>query len=113
MGWKNYVVIPEWKLVFGISRHVDYDVTDFEILMNEYHTESSMNDEIKNLTVNGLTNILRDAQKFDEVRDLCEHTDNLLIMWLKLSRIEFNIISEFDENFNLDQLEEEGYKIID
>lgn len=114
MGWSNYIIIEDWKMIIETSREVD-ELEDYikesldNIIDSDIDTDISTSDlKVNDITIKDLCTL---ASAYENVSTLsCMDIDKLLIYWLNSKGIKYNIESEF--NINLNQYKEDGYKII-
>jgi len=116
MGWLNYIVVPKWKVMFEISRHVDelpehikkaaeklYD-EEFEELYEIQETKFS------DLTAGDFAKVM---EAVDIVTSLSSITDPaiFLLIFLHLRGMKYEIISEFE--FEERKEEFKNFKILE
>jgi len=101
MGWSNYLIIPKWKIIIEIPRHVDelYEAKEnaLDWLIDHYYSDIESK-KINELTIDDLSELYN---VFDSARYLAESdSSEFLLYFLKKNNIEFEIKSEFDINLN-------------
>jgi len=112
MGWCNYVLIPKWKIMIEVSRHINEDALEYS-----YEQFNKLSDDIeefgedviwkipekrlKELKVIDITRLYEIADK--SVASYPENRDYLLLYWLKSMGIEFEIRDEFQVNEDKDK----------
>lgn len=114
MGWSNYIIIKDWKIVIETSREVD-ELEDYikesldKILDDDTYIDMSTSDlKVSDITVADLCTM---ASAYDNVSSItCMNTDKLFLYWLKNRGIEHEIKSEY--NIDLKKYKEDGYKIV-
>ena len=113
MGWSNFVILPEHKLAFEVSRNVNKedidkeDIEEFLKAVDDFNYET-LEKEYREFTISDLAelvNITRKAMIFADVP-----FGNFLVWYLELTGMEYEIISEFE--FEERKKEFEGWKII-
>jgi len=116
MGWSNYIIIKELKLIIEISRHDDelenYIEKSIDFLINDNcsYSDNIETDEIKvsNLTLKDLSILVTQYNNTIILKDL--NYDKMFLYWLKHRKLDYEIKSEFD--INLDEYKKEGYQIV-
>ena len=118
MGWSNFIIVKDLKLIFEITRYVDEEnVEEFIKQLDELVELAEDNEtfvELYNikyteLTISDLSKLAMTAEKSYLLFCGFEY-DLLLLAWLKNREIDFEIVSEFD--FDIKKYKKEGYKII-
>lgn len=120
MGWSNYIIIPNWKLIIEVSREIDdlkdYEETAIDKAIDEDnidyddHFDGDNIIDIGNVSINKITvkDLVELYKRYDIVESLSGMDYNkLLLYWLKNRGIEFNITSEY--NIDIEKYIKEGY----
>lgn len=123
MGWSNYIIIPEWKVLVEVPREIDdlgeYIYTALENVIDEENTDNrtylegeniiDMSDvQINNITIRDLVELYK---SYDIVQSLAGISyDRFFLFWLKKRDIEFSIESEYMVKEK--EYEKQGYQII-
>lgn len=114
MGWSNYIIIEDWKMMIETNREVgeleNYikESLDKMIGNDTYIDESASNLKVSEITIKELCAL---ASVYDNASSLaCIEIDKLFLYWLEGKDIEYDIKSEF--NLDLKKCKEQGYKII-
>lgn len=101
MGWSNYVIIPEWKMMFEVSKYIDEEA-EYPTLTGEPLCDTHK--PIKDVTLSDIGDLIYYSKKVPYI----EYKDELLIMWLNYREIEHIIISENDERLK----QYKNYKVV-
>ena len=123
MGWSNYIIIPDLKLVIEVTRDVS-DIEDFECdavgnsisednFEHTDHVEGEDAIDIEDVPIHKITikDLAELHRRYDMIQSLTGMDYNkLLLYWLKKREIEFNIRPE--HGINLKEYEKEGYNIV-
>ena len=113
MGWSNFVILPEHKLAFEVSRNVNKedidreDIEEFLKVVDDFNYET-LEREYRELTISDLAelvNIVRKALIFADAP-----FGNFLVWYLELTGMKYEIISEFE--FEEREKEFKKWKII-
>lgn len=120
MGWSNYIIIDDFKLIVEISRDVDnianYEVNALTKLIDAYQDDNIVTDndidmqdiKISDMTIGNLTTLYI---IYKNANDICEmQIDKFLLYWLKHRKINYNIKSEY--NIDIQGYIDEGYNIL-
>lgn len=120
MGWSNYIIIDDFKLIVEISRDVDnianYEVNALTKLIDAYQDDNIVTDngidmqdiKISDMTIGNLTTLYN---VYKNANDICEmQIDKFLLYWLKHRKINYNIKSEY--NIDIQGYIDEGYNIL-
>jgi hypothetical protein len=124
MGWSNYIVIPEWKLLVEISRHVDgiedYQKITIDKAIDEDNIDYIMNIDGKDIEDMGdvpvhkvtIKELIELYKSYDIVQSLSGmDSDVFLLYWLKNRSIGFSVQSE--NVLDMDKYIKEGYTKIE
>ena len=114
MGWTNFIIIPDWKLVIEAHRSVE-NLEDYikealdKLINNNVDIDIDLSDlKVNDITVKDLCGL---ASAHDNASSLYGlDTDKLFLYWLESKDIEYEIKSEF--NIKLEEYTNNGYKII-
>jgi hypothetical protein len=123
MGWSNYIIIPELKLIIEVSRDVG-DIEDYECdaidkaisddnFEHVYHVEGDDVIDIENVPIQKITikDLAELYRRYDMIQSLTGLDYNkLLLYWMKKRDMAFSIKSEHD--IDLKGYEKEGYNIV-
>ncbi len=123
MGWSNYIIIPDYKLLIEVPRNID-DIEDYaenaiDSAIDEENIDVGENFEeecaltIDNVPINKITikDIAKLYKRYEIVQNLAGTDYNvLLLFWLKKREIDFEIKSEY--NMDIKKYREDGYTII-
>lgn len=115
MGWSNYLIVPEIKTAFEISRSIEDDL-DQEVVDEVLDERETFHDFLLHEKINDLTmdkyNQLINGYKFGEkVHDIfVNNHDNLLVYYFIGKSKKVHVISEF--KFEEDKKKYKGYKIV-
>ena len=113
MGWSNFIILPEHKLAFEVSRNVNKedidkeDIEEFLRAVDDFNYET-LEREYRELTISDLAelvNIVRKALIFADAP-----FGNFLVWYLELTGMKYEIISEFE--FEEREKEFKKWKII-
>lgn len=114
MGWSNYIIIEEWKMIIETSREVDELETYIKESLDKMTSDDTDIDvntsdlKVSEITINHLCTLV---SAYDNASSLARmETDKLFLYWLESKGIEYQIKSEF--NIDLKKYKENGYKII-
>lgn len=114
MGWSNYIIIEDWKMIIETNREVN-ELEDYikksldKMISDDTDVDISISDlKVSDITISHLCAL---ASAYENASSLaCIDTDKLFIYWLEGKGIEYDIKSEF--NIDLKKYKESGYKII-
>ena len=114
MGWSNYIIIEELKMMIETSREVN-ELEDYikESLNKMIRDDTTIDISTSDLKVNDITikDLCTMASAYENASPLsCMDTNKLLLYWLESKDIKYEVKSEF--NIDLNQYKENGYKII-
>lgn len=113
MGWSNYIIIEDWKMIIETSRAVDeledYIKESLDKMIHDIDIDVCISDlKVSDITVKDLCIL---ATAYENASSLaCMEVDKLFLYWLDSKRIKYDIKSEF--NVDLDQYKEKGYRTI-
>ena len=114
MGWSNYIIIEDWKMIIETNREVgeleDYIKESLDkMISDDTDIDVSVSDlKVSEITINHLCTL---ASAYENASSLaCTDADKLFLYWLESRDIEYDIKSEF--NLDLKKYKEDGYKII-
>ena len=124
MGWSNYIVIPDWKLMIEISRYcnqgdLEYIKEDLEMiykLHDELQRYSGEETNFRKTTMSEMSLRYVHSKKCEQLFNIMEYYINefIFMKFLEDRNIKYRVISEFDlddkegENYQLDK----KYKVI-
>lgn len=114
MGWSNYIIIEDWKMVIETNRSVE-DIEDYisDALDKMIDDDIDIDVNISDLKVNDITikNLCILASAYDSASSLSQlDTDKLFLYWLKNRDIEYIIKSEF--TIDIKEYKKNGYNVI-
>jgi hypothetical protein len=113
MGWSNYIIIKDWKMIIETSRYVDsledYIGESLDKMVNNGTEDVNISDlKVSDITINDLCVL---ASAYENASSLAYmETDKLFLYWLESKKIEYKIKSEI--GLDLKKYKEDGYKII-
>lgn len=114
MGWSNYIIIEDWKMIIETNREVnELEAYIKESLGNMISDDTDIDVSISDLKVSNMTikDLCTLASAYENASSLaCMEADKLFLYWLESKDIEYQIKSEF--NLDLKKYKEDGYKII-
>lgn len=114
MGWSNYIIIADWKLVIETNRDVneleDYRSSALDRIIDDENIDDTdmINVKLNELTVGNLAILLNSYTNMSDLVGI--EPDKLFLYWLESRSIEYDIKSE--HNINTDEFKEKGYIII-
>lgn len=115
MGWSNYIIISEWKMMIETSRNVneleDYIANSLDYIVDEDNIGDDVdmaNVKLSELTLGNLAILLNSHTNMSAI--VCTEPDKLFLYWLEGKDIKYEIKSEY--NIDLKKYKEDGYKII-
>lgn len=114
MGWSNYIIIEDWKMVIETNREVN-ELEDYikkslnKMISNDVDIDISTSDlKVNDITISHLCTL---ASAYDNASSLaCMEADKLFLYWLESKDIAYKIESEY--NLDIKKYKEDGYKII-
>jgi hypothetical protein len=114
MGWSNYIIIEDWKMIIETNREVG-ELENYikESLDKMISSDTDIDVSISDLKVSDITikDLCTMASAYENASSLASmEADKLFLYWLESRDIEYEIKSEF--NLDLNQYKENGYKII-
>lgn len=114
MGWSNYIIIEDWKMIIETNREVNELETYIKesldkMIGDDTDIDVSISDlKVSNMTIKDLCAL---ASAYENASSIaCMEADKLFLYWLESKDIEYQIKSEF--NLDLKKYKEDGYKII-
>jgi hypothetical protein len=94
MGWINYAVVPKWRLAFPISRHahfIDDDIDRYiDALLEFDDNKQALETAFQEVTVAQMMELSEVA----EAATMVDSMDELLLYWLRKSRLAFFVLTE-------------------
>lgn len=113
MGWSNYIIIEDWKMVIETNRSVE-DIEDYisDALDKMIDDDIDIDVNISDLKVNDITikNLCILASAYDSASSLSQlDTDKLFLYWLKNRDIEYEVESDID----VSKYQRDGYVILE
>lgn len=103
-GWSNYITIPDWKLMFEISRYcnqdnLEYIKKDLELLENLHEElQRYSNDEIsfKKTSMHEMSLRYVHSKKCEEFFNVCDYHLNefMFMLLLEKYKVEYMVLSE-------------------
>lgn len=117
MGWSNYIIVPQLKLIVETNREVEdiefYQKESLDKILEEEDIDDGVYLDLENvkvcdITIKDLALLYRDHEVMQCVRGI--HIDRLLLYWLKIKEIDFDVKSE--HTLDKEKYESEGYIII-
>lgn len=114
MGWSNFIIIEDWKMIIETSREV-YELDNYikksidKIIGNDTDIDISTSDlKVGDITVKDLCAM---AFVYENASSLtCMDADKLFLYWLESRDIDYDIKSEF--NLDLEEYRKNGYNVI-
>lgn len=114
MGWSNYIIIQNWKIIIETNRSVE-DIEDYikEAIdkMTGYSVDIGVDTsdlKVSDITIKDLCAL---ASAYDSASALSQlDIDKIFLYWLESRDIEYEIKSEY--NIDIKQYEENGYNVI-
>ena len=101
MGWSNYIVIDDWKLLLEVPREISEEDYFFNDNMKKLltHMESVDYDlfdtKIKDITIDNLSEVFGIAKKVMFIDSECSDIDiKMFLYFLKVRRINYRIEHE-------------------
>jgi len=101
MGWSNFIVIPDWKLLIEVSRDLQTYNKDFteESFDGLFESVDNFNfecletklTEVDLKTVSGMVAIVDNCSFLQEF-----NYNEFLLVWLNNRKIDYKILSSFD-----------------
>lgn len=113
MGWSNYIIVEDWKIIIETYRGVDSLEDYIKESLDKMINNDTEDIDISNLKVSDMTvkELCTLASAYDNASSLAfMEVDKLLLYWLKNKGIEYEIKPEF--GFDFKKYEEDGYKMI-
>jgi hypothetical protein len=114
MGWSNYIIVEDWKMIIETSREVG-ELEDYikkslgKMTSDENDLDVSISDlKVSEMTIKDLCALASAYENASSIASM--DTDKLFLYWLEGKEIEYQIKSEF--NLDLKKYKEDGYKII-
>jgi hypothetical protein len=112
MGWSNYIIIDDWKIVIEVNRGVDeiqkYIFDSLENIINNVSDIDVSELKLSDITTKELCVISSVYENASNLFDL--DIDKILLYWLEKKNIKFEIKSEF--KINLSDYEANGFKVV-
>ena len=112
MGWSNYIIIPNWKIIIETNRSVrELENYITEAIDKIIHSDTDIDFETSDLKISDMT--VKDlcilTSAYDNTSSLSQlDVDKILLYWLEYRNIEYEVKSEFQ--VDIKQYEENGYK---
>lgn len=113
MGWSNYIIIEDWKMIIETNREVD-NLEDYikesldKMINNEEENVDISNLKVSDITIKDLCTL---ASAYDNASSLAFiAVDKLFLFWLEGKGIKYEIKQE--HGFDFKKYEEGGYKFI-
>jgi hypothetical protein len=117
MGWSNYIVIPDWKLIVEISRYINQDdllyiredLESLEKLHNDLQRYSGEETNFRTATMSEISLRYVYSEKCEQLFSMMSDFMNeyILMKFLEDRNTQYRVISEFD----LDDEKGENYQI--
>ena len=114
MGWSNYIIIEELKMIIETNREVGKLEAYIKDSLNKMITDdididvSTSDLKVSDITIKDLCTM---ASAYENASTLSNiEIDKLFLYWLEGKDIKYEVKSEF--NIDLNQYKENGYKII-
>ncbi len=114
MGWTNFIIVKDWKLIIETHREVqeldDYIKDALEEMIDEDANIDVHTSELKvsDITVNDLCIMSKAYERASNLYDI--DIDKLFLFWLESRGIKYDIMQGF--NINIKKYEEDGFKVI-
>ena len=113
MGWSNYIIVEDWKIIIETSREVDkledYIAESIDKMVNNDTEDINISDlKVSDITVKDLCVLASDYENASSLAYM--ETDKLFLFWLESKEIGYEIKSE--HGFDFKKYKEDGYKII-
>ena len=115
MGWSNYLIVPEIKTAFEISRDINLElsreeVDDFLVERDEFF-ETLLYKKFNELSLKDYNSLIQGFKFGEEAYDVfVNHYDNLLAFYFIGKSKRAYIITEF--TFDKDRKKYKDYKIV-
>jgi hypothetical protein len=112
VGWQNFIIVPSLKLAVEVSRQIDGDSVErlsnsiVQLFDEEASVYDLLDEPFSKLSSKNFSEIVKKASCAEDLSG--KYFDDLFAVWLKLRKIDFQIISEFD----FEKLDKKGLKIL-
>lgn len=114
MGWSNYIIIDQWKMLIETNRSVQ-DLEDYikerldKIIDGDIDVDISTSDlKVSEITIKDLCVMAMALENTTALNGL--EIDKLFLYWLERKNIEYKINSEYA--IQIDEYKNKGYNII-
>lgn len=117
MGWANYIVIPDWKMMMEISRYCNQD--DLEYIKKDLELIDNLQEELalymgedeasfNNTTMHEMSLRYIHSKKCERLFNLCDYNLNEFMFMLLLEnyKIEYTVISESEVDDREDEFKD-------
>lgn len=114
MGWTNFIIVKDWKIIVETHRGVegldDYIEDALKELIDEDANIDVHTSELKvsDITVNDLCIMSKAYERASNLYDI--DIDKLFLFWLESRGIKYEIRQGF--NIDIKKYEEDGFKVI-
>lgn len=120
MGWRNYIIIDNLKLVIESNRIVDdighYEECALTKMTDEENDDFLVRDDnidmenvkISDITIGDLVSLYNAYKNVNAITEM--HKDKFLLYWLKTKNIKYTIKSE--HHIDIQQYIDNGYTIL-
>lgn len=118
MGWSNYLVVPQLKLVVELPREENelkgYVKEAFDNVLKIKDENECLEDltstTINNLDLNTLSILVNSHKLVDDLS--CVELTDFLLYWLDSKGIEFAIHNEYEKELDIEELKNKGYIVL-
>ena len=112
MGWVNFIVVPDLKLVVETSRNVNeleewLEKSIDDILNFEDCIEVVEERKLQDVTITDFSTMVRSLNLVSMLSKM--YTDSFFLYWLEKSKIEYQVVSEY--SFDREKFEKDGFTI--
>ncbi len=114
MGWINYIIVEDWKMIIETNREVD-ELEDYikesldKMISDDTYMDISTSDlKVSDITIKDLCTLASAYENASSIGSM--NSDKLFLYWLESRDIEYDIKSEYD--INIDEFKEKGYIVI-
>lgn len=117
MGWDSYIKIPAWKVLWKVSRHLQMDYLE-NFIENWDKLSQTLDDfdyhevlekkptKLTSLDWGKIFNLLGKMISFD-----WETETFIFLMLLKRRGVEFEMVNDIDEGFDIEKFRKQGWDI--
>lgn len=113
MGWTNFVIVKDWKMIIETHREVgeleDYIKDALEYIINCDTNIDSMSElKVSDITIKELCAMSSSYERAGDLYDI--DIDKLFLFWLERRNIKYDIMQGF--KIDIKEYEENGYQVI-